>query len=146
MPGFRRVILSVLPLNLLYELIPYETSENQVSLELYIQGLRWFCCSRDSISENDSSHSCTPTHTDTFPALTANTAWQDDFLQLFRYINDFFFSVSCLSLGNRHHLFTPFSPALILCHPSLPNIRSHSLNNCSKVTDCSYVSFFCGTI
>lgn len=135
MPGFRQVILSVVPLNLLYELTPYETSENRVSLELYVQGLRWFCCSRDF--ENDSSHSGTPTHTGTFPALTTNTAWQ-----LHRYPHDRFFSVSCSSLGSRHHLFAPSSPALILCHPAPPNTRSPSLNNCSKVADCAYASFF----
>lgn len=134
MPGFRKVILSVL--NLLCELIPYETSENRVSLELHVQGLCWFCCSRDSISHNDSSHSCSPTHRGTFPTLTTSTAWQDDFLHLCRYPHDLFFLASCLSLGNRHHLSTASSPALILSHPALPNTQPPSLNICFKGTDC----------
>jgi len=60
--------------------------------------------------------------------------------------HDLIFSVSCLSLGNRYYLFTAFSPALILCHPAHPNIQSPSLNNCSKMIVCAYVSFLCGLI
>lgn len=52
------------------------------------------------------------------------------------------FSVSPLSLGNRHHLFVPSSPALILCHPDLPNSQSPSLTSGIKVIDCEYASFF----
>lgn len=82
-PGFRKVALSLLPLNLLYDLILCETSNNssqawavrpRATLVLLLTGLcfwEWFV-----------SHSCTPTHTDTCPALTTDTAWQEDFLQL----------------------------------------------------------------
>lgn len=82
-------------------------------------------------------------HTQTLSLLSPQTLLgRMIFLQLCRYPHDLFFSVSCLSLGNRHHLFTPFSSALILCHPAFPNIQSPSLNNCSKVIDCAYTSFF----
>lgn len=56
------------------------------------------------------------------------------------------FAVSPLSLGSRHHLFTPPSSALILCHPALPNSQSPSLSSGIKVIDCACASFFCGHI
>lgn len=138
------MILSVLPLNLLHELIPCETSINWVShswalcpratLVLLLTGLhfwKWFI---------SFMHSYTHRHFPCSHHKHSSAGWFSAAASM--PSGSPLFSVSPLSLGNRHHLFLPLSPALILCHPSLPNSQSPSLSSGIKVIDCAYASFF----
>lgn len=95
---FRTVILSELLLKLLYELIPYETSEKRLSQLSYTSKGYASSAPHGSVPERDSPPSSTPTHSATFPALATSTAWHDDFLWLRRYLHDLLFLVFCLSL------------------------------------------------
>lgn len=97
-PVPRKVILSVLLLELLYELISYETSEKRLSQLSYTSEGYAGSAPHGSVPQHDSPPSSTPTLSATFPDPATSTSWHDDFLCLRRYLRDLFFLVSCLSL------------------------------------------------
>lgn len=141
---FGEGILSVLSLNLLYELMPYEASENRVSLELYVKGHVGSAAHRTLFLKMiHLTHALL--HTQTLSLLSPLTP-------LGRTI--FFSCADALVISSFRcpvylwvtGITSSSCPALIFCHPALPNIWSPPLNNCSKVIDCAYASFFCGAI